>query len=70
MHGAGIVTNIVVFDDVMPIHSKVIFCLINACENKNNIIKWLITLFLLKWAWAACGGCMDKPTLARISCCK
>ena len=48
MHGAGIVTNIVVFDDVMPIHSKVIFCLINACENKNNIIKWFITLLLLK----------------------
>ena len=48
MHGAGIVTNIVVFHNVMPIHSKVIFSLINACENKQNIIKCFITLLLLK----------------------
>lgn len=69
MHGAGIVTNIVAFHNVMPIHSKVIFSLINACENKQNIIKCFITLLLLKWAWAACGGCMHEPVLASISCC-
>ena len=48
MHGAGIVTNIVVFHNVMLIHSKVIFSLINACENKQNIIKCCIILLLLK----------------------
>ena len=69
MHGAGIATNIVVFDNVMPIPSKAIFCLISTCESKKNIIKCFITLLLLKWAWAACGGCMHEPVLASISCC-
>lgn len=41
MHGAGIVTNIVVFDNVMPVHSKVIFYLtcINAREKKRILLS-------------------------------